>query len=329
MHAETLMTAITIDGGKGPASALRPQQIARPQPGPGQILIAVKAAGVNRPDIAQRGGHYPPPPGAPEILGLEVAGEVAALGAGDSRWRVGDRVTALLGGGGYAQFAVVDARHALPIPKGLDMIQAAALPETVFTVFSNVFEIGGLKAGETLLLHGATSGIGVTAIQLAKARGARVIATSRTAKKAAAAKALGADISIDMSAGDFVEPVKAAGGADVVLEMVGGDYVVKDIAVLNPFGRLVFIAFQAGAKMELDLLPVQRKRLVLTGSTLRPRDADEKARLAAAVEAQVWPLIEAGAFKCILDRTFPLERAAEAHAYLEAGDHLGKVVLTV
>jgi NADPH2:quinone reductase len=329
MHAETLMTAITIDGGKGPASALRPQQIARPQPGPGQILIAVKAAGVNRPDIAQRGGHYPPPPGAPEILGLEVAGEVAALGAGDSRWRVGDRVTALLGGGGYAQFAVVDARHALPIPKGLDMIQAAALPETVFTVFSNVFEIGGLKAGETLLLHGATSGIGVTAIQLAKARGARVIATSRTAKKAAQARALGADISIDISAGDFVEPVKAAGGADVVLEMVGGDYVVKDIAVLNPFGRLVFIAFQAGAKMELDLLPVQRKRLVLTGSTLRPRDADEKARLAAAVEAQVWPLIEAGAFKCILDRTFPLERAAEAHAYLEAGDHLGKVVLTV
>jgi putative PIG3 family NAD(P)H quinone oxidoreductase len=329
MSAENLMTAIMIDGGKGPASALRPHRVPRSEPGPGQILIAVRAAGVNRPDIAQRSGNYPPPPGAPDILGLEVAGEVAAVGPGAARWRVGDKVTALLGGGGYAEFALVDARHALPIPQGLDLIQAAALPETVFTVFSNVFEIGGLKAGETLLLHGATSGIGVAAIQLAKARGARVIATSRTAKKAAEAKALGADISIDMSAGDFVEPVKAAGGADVVLEMVGGDYVAKDIAVLNPFGRLVFIAFQAGARLELDLMPVQRKRLILTGSTLRPRDADEKARLAGVVEREVWPLIASGAFKCIVDRTFPLARAAEAHAYLEAGDHLGKVVLTV
>jgi NADPH2:quinone reductase len=322
------MTEIHIEGGKGPASALRPHVVPRPQPGPGQILIAVGAAGINRPDIAQRNGHYPPPPGAPQTLGLEVAGEVAAVGPGAERWRVGDRVTALLGGGGYAQFAVVDARHALPIPEGLDLVQAAALPETVFTVFSNVFEIGGLRAGETLLVHGATSGIGVAAVQLAKARGARVIATSRTARKAQQAKALGADISIDVGAGDFVEPVKAAGGADVVLEMVGGDYVAKDIAVLNPFGRLVFIAFQAGSRLELDLMPVQRKRLILTGSTLRPRDADEKARLAAAVEAQVWPLIASGAFKSIVDRTFPLEQAAQAHAYLEAGDHLGKVVLT-
>ena len=323
------MTAIRIEGGQGPASALLPAIVARPAPGPGQILLAVRAAGVNRPDIAQRNGLYPPPPGAPDTLGLEVAGEVAMVGEGVSRWRIGDRVAALLGGGGYAQYAVVDARHALPVPQGLDFVQAAALPETVFTVFSNVFEIGGLKAGETLLVHGATSGIGVTAVQLAKARGARVIATSRTLKKARQAEALGADMSLDMSEGDFVAPVKEAGGVDVVLEMVGGDYVAKDIAVLNPFGRLVFIAFQAGAKVEVDLHPIQRKRLTVTGSTLRPRDSDEKARLAGVVEQQVWPLVESGAFRPIIDKTFPLAQAAEAHAYLEAGDHLGKVVLTV
>jgi putative PIG3 family NAD(P)H quinone oxidoreductase len=323
------MTAIRIEGGKGPASALVPHQVERPTPGPGQILIAVKAAGVNRPDIAQRNGLYPPPPGAPEVLGLEVAGLVEEVGEGAPRWKVGDRVAALLGGGGYAQYAVVDARHALPIPEGLDFVQAAGLPETVFTVFSNAFEIGALKAGETLLLHGATSGIGVTAIQLAKARGAVVIATSRTAKKASQAEALGADLSLDTSQVDFEAVVKEAGGADVVLEMVGGDFVAKDISVLKPFGRLVFIAFLGGSKVSVDLMPVQRKRLVLTGSTLRPRDADEKARLAAVVEREVWPLIESGAFRPIVDRTFALERAAEAHAYLEAGDHLGKVVLTL
>jgi len=323
------MTAITIEGGKGPASSLAPAVVARPEPGPGQILIAVKAAGINRPDIAQRNGHYPPPPGAPEILGLEVSGVVVEVGEGAPRWKVGDEVTALLGGGGYAQYAVVDARHALPIPAGLNFVEAAALPETVFTVFSNLFEIGGLTAGETLLLHGATSGIGVTAIQLARARGARVIATSRTAKKASQAEALGADLSLDLSQGDFVAPVKEAGGVDVVLEMVAGDYVAKDIAVLKPFGRLVFIAFLGGGTVNVDLMPVQRKRLVLTGSTLRPRDADEKARLAAVVEREVWPLIDSGAFRPIVDKTFPLEQAAEAHAYLEAGDHLGKVMLTV
>jgi NADPH2:quinone reductase len=323
------MTAIRIEGGSGPASALGSHTVPRPEPGPGQVLIAVRAAGVNRPDIAQRNGHYPPPPGAPEGLGLEVAGEVAAVGEGAARWRVGDRVTALLGGGGYAQYAAVDARHALPIPPILDFVQAAALPETVFTVYSNVFEIGALKAGETLLVHGATSGIGVAAIQLARALGAKVVATSRSAKKADQARALGADLSIDAGDGHFLEAVKAFGGADVVLEMVGGGYVAQDIAVLNPFGRLVFVAFQAGAKVSVDLMPVQRKRLVLTGSTLRPRDADEKARLAAAVEARVWPLIASGAVRPIIDRTFPLEQAAEAHAWLEAGEHLGKVVLTV
>lgn len=323
------MTAIRIEGGKGPASALVPHQAEKPKAGPGQILIAVRAAGVNRPDVAQRNGLYPPPPGAPHILGLEVAGVVEALGEGAPRWKVGDQVTALLGGGGYAQYAVVDARHALPIPKGLGFVEAAGLPETVFTVFSNVFEIGALKPGETLLVHGATSGIGVTAIQLAKARGARVIATSRTASKASQAEALGADLSLDSTAVDFEAAVKEAGGADVVLEMVGGDFVAKDIAVLKPFGRLVFIAFLAGSKVAVDLMPVQRKRLVVTGSTLRPRDADEKARLAAVVEREVWPLIESGAFRPIVDKTFPLEQAAQAHAWLEAGDHLGKVILTV
>lgn len=323
------MTAIRIEGGKGPASALVAAPAPRPEPGPGQILIAVRAAGINRPDIAQRNGNYPPPPGAPEGLGLEVAGEVAALGEGAPRWAVGDRVTALLGGGGYAEYAVVDARHALPVPEGLGFAEAAALPETVFTVFSNVFEIGALKAGETLLVHGATSGIGVTAIQLAKARGATVIATSRTARKRSQAEALGADLSLDVSQGDFVAAVKEAGGADVVLEMVGGDYVAKDLAVLKPFGRLVFIAFLAGAKVTADLMPIQTKQLTVTGSRLRPRSADEKARLAAAVEREVWPLIERGLFRPIVDKTFPLAQAAEAHAYLEAGDHVGKVVLTI
>jgi putative PIG3 family NAD(P)H quinone oxidoreductase len=323
------MTAIHIEGGQGPASALVPGPAPRPAPRPGEILIAVRAAGINRPDVAQRNGLYPPPPGAPQILGLEVSGEVAAVGEGAPRWKVGDRVTALLGGGGYAQYAVVDARHALPVPKGLGFTEAASLPETVFTVFSNVFEIGGLKADETLLVHGATSGIGVTAIQLAKARGARVIATSRTARKRGQAEALGADLSLNVSQGDFVEAVREAGGADVVLEMVGGDYVAKDLVVLKPFGRLVFIAFLSGSKVTADLMPVQTKQLTVTGSRLRPRDADEKARLAAAVEREVWPLIERGAFRPIVDKTFPLEHAAEAHAYLEAGDHVGKVVLTV
>jgi putative PIG3 family NAD(P)H quinone oxidoreductase len=323
------MTAIHIEGGKGPASALVAGPAPRPAPGPGEILIAVRAAGINRPDIAQRNGHYPPPPGVSEVLGMEVAGEVAAVGEGAPRWKVGDKVTALLGGGGYAEYAVVDARHALPVPQGLSFTEAASLPETVLTVFSNVFEIGALKAGETLLVHGATSGIGVTAIQLAKARGATVIATSRTARKRSQAEALGADLSLDVGKGDFVEAVKEAGGADVVLEMVGGDYVAKDLAVMKPFGRLVIIAFLAAREATVDLAAVQIKRLVLTGSRLRPRDPDEKARLAAVVEREVWPLIERGRFRPIVDKTFPLQQAADAHAYLEAGDHVGKVVLTV
>jgi putative PIG3 family NAD(P)H quinone oxidoreductase len=322
------MTAIAVEGGKGPAEALKPVRIATPKPGPGQVLIRVKAAGVNRPDIFQRLGFYPPPPGAPDTLGLEVAGEVAAVGEGAPRWREGDRVTALLGGGGYAEYAVVDARHALPIPDGLDFVQAAGLPETVFTVWANVFEHGALKAGETFLVHGATSGIGVTAIQMAKAAGAKVIATGRGADKAAQAKALGADRAVDASAEDFVEAAKAEGGVDVVLDMVGGAYLPREIAAMNVGGRIVMIASLGGGNVEIAVPQIMQKRLVLTGSTLRPRAADEKARLAAAIEATVWPWIAAGKVRAVVDQTFPLAQAAQAHAVLEAGDHVGKVVLT-
>ena len=328
MSADT-MQAITVEGGRGGPESLTLTQIARPAPGPGQILIRVQAAGVNRPDILQRMGLYPPPPGAPETLGLEVAGEVSALGEGVSRWRVGDHVTALLGGGGYAEYAVVDARHALPIPGGLDLVDAAALPETVFTVFTNVFERGRLQAGETLLVHGATSGIGVTAIQMAKAAGARVIATSRGADKTAQARDLGADLALDSTTGDWSAEVAAAGGADVVLDMVGGEFTPKNLACMNVDGRLVQIAFQAGQTVTLDLRQIQTKRLTLTGSTLRNRPAEEKARLAAAVEATVWPWITAGKVRLPIDQTFPLGQAGEAHRRLEGGRHLGKVILTV
>ena len=319
------MTAIAVEGGRGPAENLKAQTIARPEPGPGQILIKVEAAGVNRPDLAQRIGAYPPPPGAPDTLGLEVAGEVV-VGAG--RWKAGDKVCALLGGGGYAQYAVVDARHALPIPKGLSALEAAALPETVFTVFANVFEHGSLKAGETLMVHGATSGIGTTAIQMAKAAGAKVIATGRGAGKAAEALKLWADVSVDVTSQDFAEVAKAEGGVDVILDMVGGDYFAKGLDALRTGGRIVFIAAQGGGEVALPIFRLMMKRAVVTGSTLRPRDADEKARLAAAVEATVWPWIEAGKLKPLIDKTFPLEDAAAAHAYLEGGAHVGKVMLT-
>jgi putative PIG3 family NAD(P)H quinone oxidoreductase len=324
-----MMTAAVVEGGKGPAEALKAAQIPTPKPGPGEILIRVRAAGVNRPDIIQRMGFYPPPPGSPDTLGLEIAGEVAALGEGAGRWRIGDEVCALVGGGGYAQYCRVDARHALPIPKGLSLIEAAALPETAFTVFTNVFEGGALKSGETFVVHGATSGIGVMAIQMAKAAGARVIATGRGADKAAEALRLGADLSIDTKAEDFVERIKAEGGADVILDMVGGDYTPRNLDCLKPLGRNVLIATQGGAKAEINLMQVMQKRLILTGSTLRPRAADEKARLAAAVEARVWPWIEAGKIKPIIDKTFPLAEAGAAHAHVESGSHVGKVVLTV
>jgi len=323
------MRVIEIKGGKGPAEALRLTERPLPQPAPGEIRIRVRAAGVNRPDIVQRLGHYPAPPGASDILGLEIAGEVDAVGDGVARWAIGDRVCALLGGGGYADYAVVDARHALPIPDGLDFIQAAALPETAFTVFANVFEGGGLKAGETLLIHGATSGIGVMAIQMAKAAGARVIATSRGAAKAEAALALGADVSLDATAVDLLTEIKAAGGADVVLDMVGAAYAELNLNTLKPGGRWVVIATLTGALVQIDLMRVMLKRVILTGSTLRSRPADEKARLAAAVEQTVWPWVTSGVIKVKVEATFPLEQAAASHQRLEAGDHVGKIVLTL
>jgi NADPH2:quinone reductase len=321
------MKAIEIENGRGPADALRLTTRPLPAPGPGEIRIRVRAAGVNRPDIVQREGRYPPPPGASDILGLEVAGEVDAVGDGVARWAVGDRVCALLGGGGYAECAVVDARHALPIPDGLDFTQAAALPETAFTVFANVFEGGGLKAGETLLIHGATSGIGVMAIQMAKAAGARVIATSRGAAKAEAARALGADVSLDATEHDLAAAIQEAGGADVVLDMVGAAYAELNLNALKPCGRWVVIATLTGAKAEIDLMRIMLKRIVLTGSTLRSRPADEKARLAAAVEATVWPWVASGAVRAQVEAIFPLAEADAAHAHLEAGAHVGKVVL--
>lgn len=323
------MRVVEISGGTGPAEALTPAERPDPVAGPGQIRIRVRAAGVNRPDIAQRQGRYPAPPGASDILGLEVAGEVDQVGDGVDRWAPGDRACALLGGGGYADYAVVDARHALPVPDGIDLVQAAALPETVCTVFANVFESGGLKVGETLLIHGATSGIGVTAIQMARAAGARVVTTSRGADKAEAARALGANLSLDARSDDLEAAIRAFGGVDVVLDMVGADYAALNQAVLKPFGRWVVIATLSGSLAQIDLARLMMKRIVLTGSTLRSRPADEKARLIAAVEAIAWPWVTAGLVRPPVEATFPLDRASAAHLRLEAGDHVGKIVLTI
>lgn len=322
------MRVIEIKGGVGPAESLIVAERADPRPEAGQVRIRVRAAGVNRPDLLQRQGAYAPPPGASDIMGLEVAGEIDQVGEGVTAWAVGDRVCALLGGGGYAEYAVVDARHVLPIPADLDFTQAAALPETVFTVFANVFEAGGLKAGETLLIHGATSGIGVTAIRMAKAAGARVIATSRGADKAAAALALGADISLDATSDDLKASIADAGGVDVVLDMVGADYAALNLSALKAGGRWVVIATLTGALAQVDLMRLMLKRIVLTGSTLRSRSADEKARLAAAIRERAWLWIEAGLVRPPIHAVLPLEHAAAAHQRLEDGRHVGKIVLT-
>jgi len=324
-----MMRAITIRGGQGGADALEVHSVPVPGLMPGHVLVRVRAAGVNRPDLLQRAGRYPPPPGASAILGLEVAGEIAGVGDGVERWREGDRVTALLAGGGYAEYALVEARHVLPIPANLDFVQAAALPETVFTVWANVYEGGRLQRGETLLVHGANSGIGVTAVQMAKASGARVFATARGVEKAARARALGADVAIDASSGDWAAAVKSAGAVDVILDMMGAAYFAGNVDVLAPGGRLVVIAFLTGAVTELNLMTLMLKRLTLTGSTLRSRDAAEKARLARAIEDHVWPWIASGAVRIPVDRVFPLAGAGEAHAFLEQGAQFGKVVLQV
>lgn len=323
------MTAIGIRAPGGP-EVLVPEERPVPTPGPGEILVAVKAAGVNRPDVMQRQGLYPPPKGAPDIPGLEIAGEVVACGPGVKRWREGDQVAALVIGGGYAQYCVSHETHALPAPANLTTVEAAALPETFFTVWHNVFERGALKSGETLLVHGGSSGIGTTAIQLAKAFGARVITTAGSAEKCAACRALGADLAIDYKSEDFVAATKAAGGgADVILDMVGGDYIERNYEAAAIEGRIVQIGFQRSPRATVDFRRILLKRLHHTGSTLRSRSVADKAAIARAVEEKLWPLIAAGRVRPIMDRTFPLTAAAEAHARMESSAHIGKIVLTI
>jgi NADPH2:quinone reductase len=321
------MTAIAITSPGGP-EVLRPVRLTVPVPKPGEILVRVRAAGVNRPDVLQRKGAYPPPPGAPETPGLEIAGEVAALGEGAKRYEAGDRVCALVPGGGYAEYAVVHEDNALPVPPGLSFSEAAAIPETFFTVWTNVFDRGRLKEGETLLVHGGSSGIGTTAIMLGKAFGAVVAVTAGSEEKCQACRDLGADLAINYRAEDFVEALAAQGlRPDVILDMVGGDYVAKNLKAAAPNGRIVMIAFQKGSRLEADWMPIMLKRLTFTGSTLRPRSVAEKAEIARALERQVWPLFGAEQLKPIIYRSFPLAEAAAAHALMESSEHIGKIVL--
>jgi NADPH:quinone reductase len=325
------MTAIEAKGHGGPevlVPAIRPV----PQPGAGEVLIAVEAAGINRPDVLQRQGLYPAPKGVSDILGMEVAGRVAAHGPGALRFKLGDPVCALVTGGGYAEFTVAPEGSTLPVPQDLSMVEAAALPEAVFTVWHNVFERGGLKPGEWLLMHGGASGIGTTAIPIAAALGAKVIATAGNAEKVRACEALGAIRAVNYHEQDFVEVVKeitAGHGADVILDMVGGDYIERDLKAAAIEGRIVQIAFLKGAKAELDLMRLMLRRLTLTGSTLRVQSAEAKARMAKAIEAQVWPLIVQGKFRPVIDSSFRLEDAASAHARIDDPAHIGKIVLTV
>ncbi len=328
MSLPETMRAVEIAEPGGP-EVLKPTRRPVPVPGHGQILIAVDHAGVNRPDALQRAGSYAPPPGASDLPGLEAAGTVAAVGPGVTRWREGDGVTALLPGGGYAEFAVTHEAHALPLPQGLDMPAAAALCETLFTVWSNVFRRGGLQAGERFLVHGGSSGIGTTAIQLAHAFGARVFATAGSAEKCAACEKLGAERAINYREEDFVEVLRAAGGADVILDMVGGEYVARNLKALAEDGRLVQIAFLQGPKVTLNLAPLMMKRQTITGSTLRPQSDLAKARIADELAAEVWPLLDAGRIAPVMDSTFPLDAAAEAHARMEGSGHIGKIVLRV
>ena len=323
------MSVIRIARPGGP-EVLEAARAPVPSPKAGEILVKVAAAGVNRPDVLQRSGAYPPPPGASPLPGLEVSGEVVVLGEGVTRWKAGDRVCALTAGGGYAEFCTVHESNALPVPAGLSMIEAAALPETFFTVWSNVFERGGLKRGETFMVHGGTSGIGTTAIQLAKALGATVIATAGSEEKCAACRNLGADLAIDYRRQDFVAEVRAftgKRGVDVILDMVGGAYIQKNYECAAMDGRIVQIAFLQGAKAEVDFTRLMVRRLTHTGSTLRPRSVEEKAAIARALEDKVWPLIAAGTVRPLIDGTFPLAEAARAHVRMESSSHIGKLVL--
>jgi NADPH2:quinone reductase len=323
------MTAIEIAEPGGPG-VLRPCTRPMPVAGPGQILVAVAAAGVNRPDVLQRQGLYPPPKGASDIPGLEIAGSVVGLGEGVSDFHFGDMVAALVPGGGYAEYCIADEGSALPVPKGVSPVEAAALPETVFTVWTNLFERAALRRGETLLVHGGSSGIGTTAIQLATAFGVTVYATAGTAEKCVACEKLGAARAVNYREEDFLAVLReetGGKGVDVILDMVGGSYVQKNIDLLAPDGRLVNIAFLQGSRAEVNLLPVMLKRLTLTGSTLRARPVAEKARLASEVRRHVWPLVESGRVRPVIDSTFPLEEAAKAHERMDSGGHIGKIVL--
>lgn len=314
----------------GPPEVLQPTRRPVSPPGPGELLLRVAAAGVNRPDLLQREGRYPPPPGTTDIPGLEVAGTVMALGEGVTAWSVGDQACALVSGGGYAEYCVAPAPQCLPVPKGLTPVQAAALPETFFTVWTNVFERGRLARGETLLVHGGASGIGTTAIQLGRAFGARVLATAGTAEKCAACERLGAERAVNYREEDFVGAARdttEGRGVDVILDMVAGSYVPRNIECLAREGRLVVIALLGGTKGEVDFRLVLQRWLTITGSTLRPRSAEEKGRIARALAAKVWPLLESGEVAPVIHATFPLAEAADAHRLLESGTHIGKVVL--
>lgn len=331
MSLPSQMRAVEITQPGGP-EVLSPTTRPVPVPAAGEVLIKVAVAGVNRPDVVQREGLYPPPPGASDLPGLEVSGTIVALGPDVTGWQVGDRVCALLGGGGYAEYATAPVGQVLPVPDGLDMVQAAALPETVFTVWTNVVERAGLSAGESFLVHGGTSGIGTIAIQVAKALGATVFATAGGADKVAACRDLGADHAIDYKTQDFVAVVKEVTGkrgVDVVLDMVGGDYLPRNIDCLAIDGRHVSIAFLRGPKVELNLAPVMMKRLTLTGSTLRARSLAQKAALAATVREKVWPLVTAGKVRPVIATTFPLEQAVDAHRLMESSTHIGKIMLVL
>jgi NADPH2:quinone reductase len=323
------MTAIGIKASGGP-DMLVPEKRPVPAPGDGEILVRVAAAGVNRPDVMQRMGLYPPPPGAPDIPGLEIAGEVVALGANVKRWKLGDRVMALVVGGGYAEYCLAHESHALPVGN-LSMIEAAAIPETFFTVWHNTFERGRLKRGETLLIHGGSSGIGTAAIQLAKAFGARVITTAGSPEKCDACRKLGADVAVNYKTEDFVAATKTATGdkgAEVIVDMVGGDYIARNYEAAAVEGRIVQIAFQGSPKATVDFRRIMLKRLHHTGSTLRSRSIPDKGAIARAVETNVLPLIAAGKVKPVIFKTFPLDAASAAHALMETSAHIGKIVLT-
>jgi len=326
----TTMTVIGITA-PGAPDVLVPEQRPLPTPGEGEVLVKVAAAGVNRPDVMQRKGLYPPPPGASDIPGLEIAGEVAALGPGVQRWKLGDRVMALVSGGGYGEYCLAHGSHALPV-SGLSVVEAAAIPETIFTVWHNVFERGGLKSGETLLVHGGSSGIGTTAIQLAKALGSRVITTAGSPEKCDACRKLGADVAVNYKTEDFVAATKKATGdkgADVILDMVGGDYIPRNYEAAAVEGRIVQIAFMGSPKAEVNFMRLMLKRLHHTGSTLRARSVADKGAIARAVEDNALPLTTAGKVKPVIYKTFPLKEAAAAHALMESSAHIGKIVLEV